>query len=81
MKIDAEQLNYIHNRLKALVGEQGAFVLIAVKPDGEGGDLQIRIFGPDSRLTGALDIGWRNLRKHLEKKIDEAIQSLPREPD
>lgn len=81
MKIDPEQLNYIHNKLKALVGEQGAFVLIAVKPDGEGEDIQLRIFGPDSRLTGAIDIGERNLRKHLDKKIDESIQKLPKEPD
>lgn len=82
MKINREQLNAIHNALKSLVGEQGAFILLSVKPDGElGEDLQIRIVGPDTRLKGLLEIAGGFVGSHLKKKAKGQIQSLPTEPD
>ena len=81
MKIDGEQLNYINNKLKTLVGEQGGFILMAVKPDGEVEDFQIRTFGPDIRLVGLLTVSAEYLEKFLKKKFDGRIQQLPAEPD
>lgn len=81
MKIARDRLNAIHNALRDLVGEQGAFILFAVKPDGEGEDVQIRISGPDTRLTGLLKVGSCHTEKYLEKKTDEIMKPLPKEPD
>jgi hypothetical protein len=81
MKINAERLNIAHNMIKEMVGEQGAFILFAVKPDGEGEDLQIRIFGPNSRVLGLLEASSPYIEKHMREKISSEIRPLPAEPD
>ena len=81
MKISPERLNAIHNMTKDLVGEQGAFILLLSKPDLEGEDIQLRIYGPDCRLTGLLSIGGKCVDDHLQKKLKELLIQRPAEPD
>jgi hypothetical protein len=81
VKINSVTLNGIHNALKELVTEQGAFVILLAKPDLEGEDVQFRIYGPDTRLNGLLLVGHRYLEDHLQRKMDALLAPKPAEPD
>lgn len=81
MQIDAETLNYIHNKLRALVGEQGAFILFLVKPNGEGEDLKIRFAGPNSRVMGLLSACSAFTAEHMKEKFGKIVSQEPTEPD
>jgi hypothetical protein len=82
MPIDGQKLNTIYNQLKELVGQQGAFVLILVSPNGDQDEgVQIRTFGPPTRVIGTLDTCVPIARENVIQIFNKRIQRLPPEPD
>ena len=82
MQIDPQRLNALHNELKALAGDNGAFVLLLMNDEGESDrNVQVRFVGTDTRIAGLLKLGSAFVDEHLYKKFKSHMKALPTEPD
>lgn len=82
MAVDPQKLNTIYNRLKELVGNQGAFVLYVNQPEGDlGEDTQIRTSGPPTRVLGLLSFCNAFAEDTLMKRLQALLEQKLKEPD
>jgi hypothetical protein len=82
MAIDPQKLNTIFNLLKDLIGEQGAFVLLVSKANGQfGEEAQVRTLGPHTRLMGLMNIYVPMVQQNLMDRLSDILQEKPQEPD
>lgn len=82
MPIDPLKINSIYHQLREMVGEQGSFVLLAVKPEGDYGETtEMRTSGPPLRTLALIDAGIPITRELVKKRFLKTIKEKPAEPD
>lgn len=82
MGIDKQKFNAVYNQLKEMVGDHGAFIIMATTPtEGCGEDMKFETFGSITTLNGLMGIGNLYLQGAMKQKLDTVLRPAPRQPD